>query len=111
MIISKTQAVKKWGKNGVRYEDYKRNSNETNAEEWNIFNAVKRFRKAPRTWKHALIRRNPKKNYTLEDLTTLRDISLLPKIYKIFAKCLCNRILPKVIGSRVFNSCIIKQWN
>ena len=35
--------------------------NETNAEVSNIFNVVKRFRKAPRTWKHALIRRNPKK--------------------------------------------------
>ena len=53
------------------------------------------------TWKGALIRRNPKKNYDPEDLTTLRDISLLPTIYKIFAKCLVNRILPKVIGTAV----------
>ena len=62
-------------------------------------NVVKKFKKAPRGWKHALIRRNPKKNYKPEDLTTLRDISLLPTIYKIFAKCLCNRILPNVVGS------------
>ena len=58
------------------YEDYKRNSNETNAEVSNIFNVVKRFRKAPRTWKDALITRNPKKNYTPEDLTAIRDISV-----------------------------------
>ena len=103
VIISKTPAWKKWGKDGVRYEDYKRNLNETNAEVWNIFNMVKRFRKTPGTWKHALIRRNPQKNYTPEDLTKLRDTSLLPtiSIYKIFAKCLCNRILPKVVGSAV----------
>ena len=78
-----------------------RNSKEKNAEVSNIFNVVKRLRKAPLTWKHALIRRNPKKDYTPEDLATLRDISLLPTIYKIFAKCLCNRILPRVVGSAV----------
>ena len=43
----------------------------------------------------------PKKNYDPDDLTTLRDISLLPTIYKIFAKCLVSRILPKVIGTAV----------
>ena len=66
-----------------------------------VLNVVKKFKKAPRGWKHALIRRNPKKNYKPEDLTTLRDISLLPTIYKIFAKCLCNRILPNVVGSAI----------
>ena len=47
VIISKTQAGKEWGKDGVQYEDYKRNSNKTNAEVLNIVNVVKRFRKAP----------------------------------------------------------------
>ena len=41
------------------------------------------------------------KNYDPNDLTTLRDISLLPTIHKIFAKCLVNRILPQLIGSAV----------
>ena len=84
VIISKMRTRKTWGKDCVHYEDYKKNSKETN-EELNIFNVVKRFRKAPGTWKNALIRRNPKKNYTPEDLTTLRDISLLPTTYICFA--------------------------
>ena len=74
---------------------------ETNKEVSCICNVVKRFKKAPRTWKHGLIWRNPKKNYNPDDLTTLRDISLLPTIYKIFSKCLCNRIIPKVVGTAV----------
>ena len=100
-ITRKTPAGKKWGKDGVRYEDYKKNPAETNKEVSCICNLVKRFKKAPRTWKHGLIRRNPKKNYNPDDLTTLRDISLLPTIYKIFSKCLCNRIIPKVVGTAV----------
>ena len=64
-------------------------------------NVIKYFKKYPRTWKGALVRRNSKKNYDSNDLTTLRDISLLPTIYKIFAKCLVNRLLPTLIGSSV----------
>ena len=100
-VVRKTPRGKKWGKDGVRYEDYKKKPSETNVEVSKVLNVVKKFKKAPRGWKHALIRRNPKKNYKPEDLTTLRDISLLPTIYKIFAKCLCNRILPNVVGSAI----------
>ena len=67
----------------------------------NILNVIKYFKKSPRTWKGAFVRRTPKKNYDPNDLTTLRDISLLPTIYKSFAKYLVNRILPKLIGSAV----------
>ena len=100
-ITRKTLAEKKWGKDGVRYEDYKKNPAETSKEVSCIYNVVKRFKKAPRTWKHGLIRRNPKKNYNPDELTTLRHISLLPTIYKIFSKCLCHRIIPKVVGTAV----------
>ena len=47
-------------------------------------------------WKHGSIRRALEKNYTENDLTTLRDISLLPCIYKLFMKAIVNRILPRV---------------
>ena len=97
-VVRKIPRGKKWGKNGVRYENNKKKPSEINVEVSKVLNVVKKFKKAPRGWKHALIRRNPKKNYKPEDLTTLRDISLQPTIYKIFAKCLCNRILPNVVG-------------
>ena len=65
------------------------------------FNINKRFKKLPRSLKHALLRRAPKKNYKENDLSTLRDISLLPTAYKIFAKCLVNRLLPIVVDTAV----------
>ena len=92
---------KKWGYDGVRFEDFKKNVSNTSVEVSNILDVIKYFKKSPRTWKGAFVRRTPKKNYDSNDLTTLRDISLLPTIYKVFAKCLVNRILPKLIGSAV----------
>ena len=38
--------------------------------------------------------KNSEKNFTIEDLSTLRDISLLPVCYKILSKAICNRIIP-----------------
>ena len=54
---------------------------------------MKRF---PDTWKSAIIQRIPKKTFTPTDLTTLRDISLLPTLYKIFSVCLCERLSPYI---------------
>ena len=82
----------------MRYEDYKKNSSKTNVEVSKNLTIVKKFKKAPPGWKHALIRRNTKKNYNPDDLTTLRDILLLPTIHNIFAKCLSNQILPNIVG-------------
>ena len=42
------------------------------------------------------MQRIPKKNYQKEDPTTLRDISLSSVIYKIFSRCLIQRVLPFV---------------
>ena len=44
-------------------------------------------------WKHAIIQRIPEKNFNRNDLWTLRDISLLPTSYKVFSRCLCNRLI------------------
>lgn len=38
----------------------------------------------------------PKKNFDFSDQSTLRDISLLPTLYKIFSKAMCERVLPFV---------------
>ena len=100
-VIKASPPGKRWSYDGVRFEDFKKNVSNTSVEVSNILNVIKYFKKSLRTWKGAFVRRNPKKNYDPNDLTTLRDISLLPTIYKIFAKCLVNRILPKLIGSAV----------
>ena len=47
-------------------------------------------------WKHALINRTPKKDFNEADLSTLRDISLLPTVYKIFSKAICQKLLPYI---------------
>ena len=44
-------------------------------------------------WKEAVIERIPKKNFTIEDLSTLCDISLLSVCYKILSKAICNEII------------------
>ena len=53
----------------------------------NIFNRVLWYKHVPRGWKHELVQRIPKKNYDPDDLSTLKDISLLPCLYKFFIKC------------------------
>ena len=51
-------------------------------------------------WKEAVIQRIPKKNFTIEDLSTQRDISLLPVCCKILSKAICNRII-SIISSKI----------
>ena len=43
--------------------------------------------------KHWLVQRIPKITFAMDDLSTLRDMSLLPTCYKVFSKGLCSRIL------------------
>ena len=100
-VLKSLPRGKRWGIDGVRYEDYKDNFESSKANLAMCFNINKRFKKLPRSLKHALLRRAPKKNYKENDLSTLRDISLLPTAYKIFAKCLVNRLLPIVVDTAV----------
>ena len=65
------------------------------------FNINKRLKKLPRLLKLALLRQAPEKNYKENDLSTLRDISLPPTAYKIFVKCLVNRLLLIVVDRAV----------
>ena len=51
----------------------------------------------PSGWKHELVCRIPKKNTELNNLSTLRDIFLIPCLYKLFIKCLLKRITPGLL--------------
>ena len=83
-VIRSLPSGRKWGIDGVCYEDYKADIENEKVNVLSILNVVNNFRRAPRGWKHVLICRIPKKNYIPDNLSTLRDISLLPSIYKIF---------------------------
>ena len=82
------------GLDGVVYEDIKREFSSIKTDIVGIFNTSLKNRKVPSEWKHDIVQRIPKKNYNPEDLTTLRDISLSSVIYKLFSRCIINRILP-----------------
>ena len=66
-----------------------------------IFNMALYYKCVPRGWKHELVRRIPKKNYDPDDLSTLRDISLLPCLYKLFMKCFLEGIKFTVINNSI----------
>ena len=77
------------------YRDLKKNWSSIGPEVRDLFNITLVNERGVRGWKHGLIRRAPEKNCTENHLTTLRDISLLPCIYKLFMKAIVNRILPR----------------
>ena len=54
-------------------------------------------------WKHAIIQRIPEKNFNRNDSSTLRDISLLPTLYKVFSRCLCNRLIEFISNELSFS--------
>ena len=82
------------------YEDL-RNCNR-DEEIVNIMNVCLVNQRVSAFWKHCVISRIPKKNFNPDDLSTLRDISLLPVSYKVFSKALCNRLLPFVSDKVAF---------
>ena len=61
-----------------------------------VFNITLINKRVVRGWKHGLIKHAPKKNYSESDLSSLRDISLLSCVYKLFMKCLLKRITPRL---------------
>ena len=90
------------GLDGVVYEDIKKAWFQDSGGICKIFNNVLINKRIPAEWKVALIQRIPKKNFNREDLTTMRDISLTLTLYKIFSKCLCERILPYITKEIAF---------
>ena len=93
-IVKECPSNKACSYDGVFYEDIATNWDVSGEKVIDIYNTVLINLKTPSLWKMALIERIPKKNYCEADMTTLRDISLLPTIYKIFSKALCKRIVP-----------------
>ena len=77
----------------IRYEDIKNNWEENREDIVRLFNIILTNKKFLISWKHAIIQRIPKKNFNKNDLSTLRDISLLPTSYKVFSRCFCNRLI------------------
>ena len=51
------------------------------------------------TWYYT---RNPKKNFDRNDSSTLKDISLMSTLHKVFSQCLCNRIITFVSNEIAF---------
>ena len=89
------------GKDGVTYKDLKEHWNENYNEYTDLLNVIIYYRKLPRGWKHELVRRIPKKKFDPDDLSTFRDISLLPCLYKVFVKCLVARIRSPVANNYI----------
>ena len=58
-----------------------------------LFNNILTNKNLSISWKHVIIQWNSEKNFNRDDLSTLRDISLLPTLYKMFTRCLWNRLL------------------
>ena len=95
-VITKLPNGKSPGLDGVQYEDVKKNFNTVKRNLVDAFNVTLLNRKIPRDWKHDLVKRIPKNNFQQEDLTALRDISLSSAVYKVFSRCIIQRILPTI---------------
>ena len=95
-VVKSLPNGKSAGLDGIKYEDVKRELDRVKGDLNSIFNTSLVNRKVPTDWKHDIVQRISKKNYQKEDPTTLRDISLSSVIYKLFSRCLIQRILPFV---------------
>ena len=77
-IVKSCPNGKSCGVDGVFYEDLKKMFPDYGHVLTNILNIMLINQRILTSWKHSVIQRIPKKNFTEEDLSTLRDISLLP---------------------------------
>ena len=76
-IVDSCPNERSCGSNGVLYEDLKKMFEDGDAFV-NILNVMLVNKRIPSLWKNCIIHRCPKKNFSNNDLRTLRDISLLP---------------------------------
>ena len=68
----------------------------------NVLNVMLLNQRVSSLWKCCIIQRIPKKSFLENDLSTLRDISLLPTCYKILSKALCGRITIYIMNEIAF---------
>ena len=99
-LVKSTPNSKSGGTDGVSYEDLKDSCDDYCHVLVNVINVMLINHRLSNYWKEAVIQRIPKKKFTIEDLSTLRDISLLPVCYKILSKAIFNRIIP-IISSKI----------
>ena len=101
-VVKSCPNGKTCGIDGVSYEDVKAVWDEHGDTLVDAFSISLKNLKLSDQWKHSAIQRIPKKNFDANDLSTLRDISLLPVSYKIFSKALCGRLLPYIATEVAF---------
>ena len=68
----------------------------------NVLNVMLLNKRVSSLWKCCIIQRIPKKSFVETDLSTLRDISLLPTCYKILSKALCGRFTIYIMNEIAF---------
>ena len=88
-IVKSCPNGKSCGVDGVFYEDLKKMFPDYGHVLTNILNIMLINQRISTSWKHSVTQLIPKKNFTEEDLSTLRDISQLLTRYKILSKALC----------------------
>ena len=91
---------KSCGVDGVTYEDMKEMFSENGYAFVNILNVVLVNLQIRTSWKKSVVQRIPKKNFSINDLSTLRDVSLLPTCYS--SKAICKRITPHISNEIAF---------
>ena len=91
---------KSGGIDGISYEDLKDSCDEYCHVLVNIMDVILINHRLSCHWKEAIIQKIPKKNFSIEDQYTLRDILLLPVCYKVLSKASCNRIIP-IISNKI----------
>ena len=91
---------KSGGIDGVSYEDLKDSRDEYCHVLVNIINVMLINHRLSCHWKEAITQRIPKKNFNIEDQSTIRDILLLPVCYEVLSKAICNRIIP-IISNKI----------
>ena len=88
-LIKSTPNSKSRGIDGVSYEDLEVSCNYYCHVLVNVMNVILINHRLSSYWKEAVLQRILKKKCTIENLSTLRDISLLPVCYKILSKAIC----------------------
>ena len=92
---------KLWGRLDT-YEDMKEVFSENRYALVNILNVVLVNLQIPTSWKKSVVQRIPKQNFSINDSSTLRDVSLLPTCYKVLSKANCKRIITYISNEIAF---------
>ena len=59
----------------------------------------------PTSWKQSVVQQIHKEKFSINDLSTLGDVSLSPTCYKVFSKAICKQINPHTSNKIAFWHC------